>query len=53
VGAVSGAKRHADWQLKDVCDIFIFDEATRSGSYGVRALYLSLCDFEVFGCNPE
>jgi hypothetical protein len=53
VVVVSGVRRHSDWQLEDVCGTFIFDEATRSGSYDVRALYLSLCDFKVFGCNEE
>jgi hypothetical protein len=47
VAVVSGARRRFHWQLDDMCDTFIFDEATRAGSYGVRALCLSLRGFDV------
>jgi hypothetical protein len=36
-----------------VCETFIFDEATRSANYGVRALRLILHSFEVLWCNKE
>jgi hypothetical protein len=47
VAAVSSVRRRSDWQLEDVCGTFIFDEATRFGSYGVCALCLSLRGFQV------
>jgi hypothetical protein len=38
VAVVSGARRHSDWQLEDVCGTCFFDEATRSGRLGVCVL---------------
>jgi hypothetical protein len=47
VAAISDARRRFDRKLEDVCGTFIFDEATRSRSYDVCALCLSLCGLKV------